>query len=115
MIKIKTILGIEVDLKKLELTDLHENDETLTKIKKDELIKIIYNLACEYGHIEIVKKYIELKSGDLDINEINKAIASPNRAILKYLQDSCDVYDKLKNIFKQFQITQCYEQKISFI
>jgi len=96
IIKVKSIIGIKLDLNSVDKS----------------IINNVYDIACEYGHLEIVKSYVEFKNGDLDYISIRKAAASPNREILKFLKDSCKQYKKLDKIFHQFKDATFYEQKI---
>jgi hypothetical protein len=65
IVKVKTIIGIQLDFSKL------------TK----NIVDDVYLLACEYGHLEIVKAYIDFKNGKLTNLDIEKAAESPNREI----------------------------------
>ena len=98
IIKVKTIIGVSLDFKPMD-----------TYTTKD-----VFNLACEYGHLEIVKNYVEFKNGDLTETNIEKAAASPNREILKFLKDSGSKYKKLNTTLSHFKDTNFYEPKIRF-
>ncbi len=98
IVMIKTILGCVLDY---------------SKISKKEYDKI-FGLACEYGHIEIVKSLVELKEGDINETNFENAQVSPNRDIPKYLIECKSKYKKLDNVFKTYIGTNYYEPKIRF-
>ena len=101
VVKIKTILGVQLNFKSLD--------------KKDKTaVEAIYDIACEYGHLEIVKDYIEFKSGELSVSEVDKAMVSPNREIIKMLRDACSRYKNLKNTVDKFKDKKFCEPKIRF-
>lgn len=102
IVKVKTIIGIELDFKLLD----------------KNIINNVYNIACEYGHLEIVKAYITFYNSHLiniDIElDIEKAAVSPNREILKFLKDTSQKNKQLKNLFQKFKDIKFYEPKIRF-
>lgn len=100
IVRVKTIIGINLDFKSLD----------------KNIVENVYNIACEYGHLEIVKNYIAFKNGDIDLtsNIIEKAAASPNREILKFLKESSSKYKKLNNMFDIRKDSSFYEPKIRF-
>lgn len=98
ILKVKTILGCIQDYSHLS----------------DCVCNLIFGLACEYGHIDIVKLLIEKKSGDIDDYLFEKAQSSPNRDIPKYLLDCKKKYKKLDELFTQYKDANYYEPKIKF-
>lgn len=98
IMKVKTILGCILDYSKIS-----DND-----------YKTIFGLACEYGHIEIVKALLDLKGGDIGGNNFEKAQASPNRDIPKYLIECRSKYKKLGELFTRYKDVNYYEPKIRF-
>lgn len=84
IVKAKTIIGIQLDF------------NTIDNFSAED----VYNIACEYGHFEIAKAYIELKNGDLIHTHIRKAAESPNKKILNYLKNKSETCKHLKDLFK---------------
>lgn len=98
ILKIKTILGCVLDYKKLS-----DND-----------YKNIFSLACEYGHIDIIKELVDNKKGDIDDLSFEKAQTSPNRDIPRYLIECKGKYNKIKKLFEKYKDVNYYEPKIRF-
>lgn len=98
MMKVKTILGCILDY---------------TIIPK-KVCQDIFGLACEYGHLEIVKKIVEAKKGDIGESNFVNAYTSPNRAIRCYLEEKKTSMKKLRELFNEFKNDNYYEPKISF-
>ena len=98
ILKIKTILGCVLDYKSVS-----END-----------YKTIFGLACEYGHIDIIKALMEKKNGDIGDLNFEKAQASPNRDIPRYLIECKGKYKKIKDLFDKYKDVNYYEPKIRF-
>jgi hypothetical protein len=98
ILKIKTILGIMLDYTKI-------NDNDCNKI---------FELACEFGHIEIVKKLIIKKNGDIGDLHFEKAITSPNQEISKYLEENKKKFPELNKLFKKYKEANYCEPKIRF-
>jgi hypothetical protein len=99
IVKVKTILGIQLDFKKLD----------------EHVVDGVYLLACEYGHLEIVKDYVDFKNGNLKNLDIEKAATSPNRGIFKLLKDKSQKYKELKKLLDNFKHYNFYEPKIRFV
>ena len=68
----------------------------------------------EYGHIEIVKSLLEKKNGDIGGTNFEKAQASPNRDIPRYLAESKTRFKKLNELFTRYKDVNYYEPKIRF-
>lgn len=98
ILKVKTILGCILDYSKISGNDYNT----------------IFGLACEYGHIEIVKALLDLKGGDIGGNNFEHAQASPNRDIPKYLLECKTKYKKLGELFTKYKDVNYYEPKIRF-
>lgn len=98
ILKIKTILGIILDYN--ELTDNAYN--------------ILFGLACEFGHTEIVKELIKKKNGAIGNLNFEKAQTSPNREISKYLEENKTKFSELNNLFKKYKDANYHETKIRF-
>jgi hypothetical protein len=98
ILKVKTILGCVLDY---------------SGILKNDYVPI-FGLACDYGHIEIVKALVHKKDGDIGSNNFEKAQASPNRDIPRYLQECKTKYKKLEEIFAKYKDVKYYEPKIQF-
>jgi len=98
VIKVKSIIGVTLDFNSFDKS----------------IVNDVFSIACEYGHLEIVKGYLSFKKGDLSHNDIEKAASSPNREILKFLKDSRNQYKKLDTVFGHFKDTTFYEPKIRF-
>lgn len=96
IMKVKTILGCVLDYDSIS----------------DSNYNIIFGLACEYGHIEIVKALFEKKNGDIGEINFKKAQTSPNRDIPRYLEESKRQLQKINVLF--IKNSNYYEPKIRF-
>jgi hypothetical protein len=98
IMKVKTILGCVLDYNSISNNDYDT----------------IFGLASEYGHIEIVKALLEKKNGDIGGTNFEKAQASPNRDIPRYLAESKSRLKKLNELFTRYKDVNYYEPKIRF-
>jgi hypothetical protein len=98
ILKVKTILGSVLDYSGISEKDCN----------------IIFGLACEYGHIDIVKALVIKTSGDIGSNNFEKVQSSPNRDIPKYLIECKTKHKKLSELFTKYKDVNYYEPKIRF-
>jgi hypothetical protein len=98
ILKVKTILGCVLDY-----TGISEND-----------CNQIFALACDYGHIDIVKALVEKMDGDIGGSNFEKAQCSPNRDIPKYLLECKTKHKKLDELFTKYKDVNYYEPKMRF-
>ena len=96
--KIKTILGCLLDYSKISDNDYNT----------------LFGIACEYGHIEIVKALTGLKCGDIGANNFEKIQTSPNRDIFRYYSENKHKYKPIATLFEKYKDTNYYEPKIKF-
>ncbi len=99
IIKVKTILGCVLNYKKLPGNVYNE----------------IFRLACEYGHIEIVKKLVIQLEGNIGCDNFEIAQTSPNRDIPRYLEECKLKFKKLEDLFAKYEDVNYYEPKIRFL
>ena len=97
IMKIKTILGCMLDYTNISINDC----------------QILFGLACEYGHLEIVNALICKTKGDIGDTNFEKALMSPNRAIRRYLVEN-KALNKLNEMFTKYEKVNYYEPKIKF-
>lgn len=98
IIKVKTIIGCVLDYSGISEYDCN----------------IIFGLACEYGHIDIIKALLDKKNGNIGGTNFEKAQSSPNRDIPKYLLECKTKYKKLEELFTNYKDVIYYEPKIRF-
>jgi hypothetical protein len=98
ILKIKTILGCIVDY---------------TSISKFEC-ELLFALACEFGHINIVQALLDKLGGDIGRENFEKAQCSPNRDIPKYLLEYKTKSKQLERLFSIYADAKCFEPKIKF-
>ena len=96
IIKIKTILGIVIDLNTIPKKNYPCLSNQLCETFDISLMKTIYTTACEYGHLNIIKNYIEFYKGNITYEQVKEAAKSPNREILNYLKEVRHLYVDLK-------------------
>lgn len=98
ILRVKTILGSSI---------------SLSGLSDNNIYNIIYPLACEYGHLNIVKDVL-----NHDTNKpssfVRNAAESPNREILKYLMENKHKYPNLKNELEKYKDATFYEPKLRF-
>lgn len=99
--KVKTILGCIFDYNTI-------------CVGNDIEYATIFGLACEYGHIEIVKVLLEKKNGNIGRSNFEKAHTSPNRDIPRYLIENRNRLYGLNQLFIEYKDVNFFEPKIKF-
>jgi hypothetical protein len=128
-LKVKIILNDDVKLLHV-ISQYHDNK--ITETHDQPLIDTfheIYQLACLFGNLDIVKQYIALCTDALCtdfkqifnryytfnyISLIQPATQSPNNEIFQYLQNNVNKYELLKKAFNCFPDLKNSRPKITF-
>jgi hypothetical protein len=105
-LKLKTIFGIFVD---------HDCNNILHDCKWDDKYDSKFQLACEFGHLNIIKGCLIESKGQISHYHLEHAILSPNKSIFEFIKSLKNSYSNLKEVFHTYNKTHAfYDTKIKF-